>query len=62
VDYAAVNAIGTVLRTFGDVATAKAWARENAAQWPGVQIDEITITTLRRRVYRPVAYLREVAS
>lgn len=52
-DYQAVNAVGTVLRTFGDAGAARKWASANAVTYPGVQIDEVTVTTSRRRVYRP---------
>ena len=52
-DYQAVNAVGTVLRTFGALKDAQAWAKANAETFPGVQIDEVTVTTTSRRVYRP---------
>lgn len=52
-DYQAVNDRGTVLRTFGLRKDAQAWARANAATFPSVQVNEVTVTTTTRRVYRP---------
>ena len=62
IDYSVVNARGTVLFTSPDEDLAKAWLRDRAAQWPGAQVDEICRWETRRRVYRPVRYLRVVAS
>ena len=52
-DYQAVNTVGTVIRTFDDAGAARKWAAANARTYPGVQIDEVTVTTTRRRLYRP---------
>ncbi len=49
--YEAVNPIGTVLRTFSDPDLAKAWARKNAQQWPGVKIEEVIKTETRKALW-----------
>lgn len=60
-DYEVRNALGTLLYTSPDIDLAKDWLRERAAQWPGAQVEEVTTTVQRRRVFKPVAYLRRVA-
>lgn len=60
IDYEVVNARGTLLYTSSDGELAKTWLRDRAAQWPGAQVEEVVSWQSRRRVYRPVAYLRQV--
>lgn len=62
VDFEVRNRIGTLLYTSPDGELAKAWLRERAAQWPGAQVNEVTSWKTERRVFKPVAYLRAVAS
>lgn len=50
-DYAAVNARGVTLYTFNDLATARAWVRDNAHQHDGLMLEEVALTA--RRIYRP---------
>lgn len=50
-DFQAVNGLGRVLYTFGDAATARAWARENAHLHDGLHIEELQITA--RPIYTP---------
>lgn len=61
VDYEAVNARGVTLATFGDADLARAWVRENCATHPGVRVEEVIVTTVRRRLYQPRPQLRAVA-
>jgi len=56
--YEAVNPIGTVLRTFSDPDLAKAWARKNAQQWPGVSVEKVTVTTTRRKLWTDHKWFR----
>lgn len=60
VQYEVRNAIGTLLLTSPDLALAKKWLSERAQQWPGGQVNEVCSWRTERRVYRPVAYLRQV--
>lgn len=50
-DYAARNARGVTLMTFGDIAQGRAWVRDNASLHDGLVLEELTI--MARRVYRP---------
>lgn len=50
-DYQAINAMGRVLYTFGDEASARAWAKDNAHLHDGLQVEELTITA--RAIYTP---------
>lgn len=52
-DYAAINRLGRILITFNDLAMARAWVRERAAEHDGLHVAEITVTTTIRPVYRP---------
>jgi hypothetical protein len=58
--YEVRNAIGTLLLTSPDLALAKKWLSERAAQWPGAQVDEVCRWETRRRVFKPIGYLRSV--
>lgn len=62
VDYRAVSAVGAVIATFGELALARKWARENAQNWPGLRVEAVTVTTSVATVYRPRAHLRIVAA
>lgn len=59
-EYEVRNTRGTLLYTSPDLALAKKWLSEHAQQWPGAQVDEVCQWRTERRVYRPVAYLRQV--
>lgn len=50
-DYAAKNARGVTLYTFGDLASARRWARANLHRHAGVYVEAVEITA--RRVYTP---------
>jgi hypothetical protein len=60
-DYEAVNARGLTLATFGDADLARAWVRDNASTHPGLRVEEVIVTTVRRRLYQPRPQLRAVA-
>jgi len=60
-DYQAVTQAGVTIRTFGDRDIAVKWAKDHGVQHPGLTIDEVTVTELRRRVYRPRPQMMEVA-
>lgn len=62
IEFEVRNRIGTLLYTSPDGELAKTWLRERAAQWPGAQVNEVCQWRTERRVYKPVAYLRAVAS
>lgn len=53
VDFHVVNSLGRVLYTSPDRDLAKSWAKRNATMHPGLQVEEVTVTTSRRRVYKP---------
>lgn len=61
-DFRAVNAKGVTLRTFGDLNTARKWARQNAAEHDGLRIECVTTIVTARTVYTPRSYLREIAA
>ncbi|MEI6439022.1 MAG: hypothetical protein WCO83_02345 [Alphaproteobacteria bacterium] len=62
VDYYAVNSRGTILRTFDTLETARKWVKAHHVEHVGLVVEEVTVTTSRRRVYRPNApSLRVVA-
>lgn len=52
-DFEAVNARGTTLATFGEIALARAWVKRNADIHPGLHVEEVTVTVTRRRAYMP---------
>jgi hypothetical protein len=52
-DFEAVNGVGKVVRTFGDLALAKAWVKEHQETFPGLHVEEVTRSETRRRVYVP---------
>lgn len=54
-DYHAVNGRGTICRTFGDLKSARDWVKAHHVEHVGLVVEEVTITTTRRRVYRPNA-------
>lgn len=62
-DYRAISAAGAVIATFGEERLARRWARENAADWPGLTIQRVRVITEQVVVYRPRprAQLRVVA-
>ena len=43
-DYRAVNGVGVVVRTFGCLQSAKAWARDTAHLHDGLKIERVTVT------------------
>lgn len=58
-DFQARNRLGVVLRTFGDLETARRWAKEHQAEHDGVHVVAVTVITTERVVYRP--QIRRVA-
>lgn len=52
-DYAAVNARGITIRTFGDLTQARQWVHANHELHTGLIVEEVATTVTRRRVYRP---------
>ena len=50
-DYRAINGFGVVCRTFGDLPTAKAWAKDNAHLHDGLRIERVTLSA--DTVYTP---------
>jgi hypothetical protein len=60
VDYHVVSCRGALLYTSPDRELARAWAYRNRARHPGLQVEEVTVTTSKRRIYKP-APPREVA-
>ena len=52
-DFHAVNRLGVLLHTFGDLQTARRWVRENASDHDGLHVQSVTVTTVKRVVYRP---------
>ncbi len=53
VDFHVVNSLGVSLYTSPDRDLAKAEARKKAKIFGGVEVIEVTVTTIRRRVYKP---------
>lgn len=54
--FEAVNRIGRVVMTFDGLDARKraiAWAKANSRDHDGLTVEEVTVTTIRRRVYRP---------
>lgn len=50
-DYIAVNGKNVTVYSFGDLPTARAWAKENAHLHDGLRVEEVTMTA--RPVYTP---------
>lgn len=61
-DYEAVTARGATVRTFRTLEQARAWVSDHKGELPGLIVEEVTTTITRRRVYRPVSYLRAVGT
>lgn len=53
VTYTAVSARGVVIHTFDTLEAAKRWASDRKDSLPGISVEEVVTTVLRRRVYRP---------
>lgn len=60
-DFHCSNARGVLIHTFGDLQTARKWAREHAAEHDGLRVECVTTTVSSQVVFRPRSYLREVA-
>jgi hypothetical protein len=50
-DFQAVNGVGRVVYTFGDIDTARAWAKDNAHLHDDLIIEEVNVWA--RQVYKP---------
>lgn len=50
-DYQAVNHLGRVLYTFGDLPTARTWAKDNAHLHDGLRVERLTLSA--DTVYTP---------
>jgi hypothetical protein len=50
-DYQAINGVGRVVYTFGDEASARAWAKDNAHLHDGLRIERLTVTA--QAIYTP---------
>ncbi len=51
-DYEVVTEADVTIRTFGSAALARRWVLKNRALYGPLQIDEVTRSETRRRVYR----------
>lgn len=51
-DYEVVTGAGVTVRTFGSAALARRWVLANRLKFGPLQIDEVTTTQTRRRIYR----------
>lgn len=49
-DYEAVTAAGKVIRTFGDEKTGRTWVSQKRAEFPGLDLFEVTTSVTRRRL------------
>lgn len=59
--YHVLTAVGALIKTFDDPKAARKWASANQGLYPGVSVEEVVTTVTRRRIFKPVAYLRSVA-
>lgn len=51
-DFQVTNEIGTVLQTFGAADLARAWAKSHCEVFGLLDVEEVTVTETRKRIYR----------
>lgn len=62
IEYEAVTPAGRTVFTSPDQDIARRWVFDRKSDFPGLIVEEVTTTITRRRVYRPVSYLRAVGT